>query len=229
MKAKARDASDNPFTINPLAVNILPFQSATITVFFRPESQRPSKASSRLQTILIILWLNSHSGCFRVIQLYILHEKLKLWRKIVLQFLVCKLRPHWWVHRISTATVNTLQEIMCCTQGFTSNMDAMMNQGKLYDYIGQIEFGSGTDKFQFLLKGKAIESANCIRPSFLNFGDVATSKHVDQTIDLSNKKSPLPIHFKVLKACPSYSCNPSEGLIPPGKSLVVIVRFCPKV
>lgn len=108
-------------------------------------------------------------------------------------------------------------------------MDAMVNQGKPYDYIGQIEFGCGIDKCRFSLKGKAIESANCIRPSFLNFGDVATSKHVDQTIDLSNKKSPLPVLYKIPKACPSYSCNPSEGLIPPGKSIIVIVRFCPKV
>ncbi|GMH42231.1 hypothetical protein BSKO_10150 [Bryopsis sp. KO-2023] len=57
------------------------------------------------------------------------------------------------------------------------------------------------------------------------FGDVPTSGHAEQTIDLSNKKSDLPVKFNMP---PYFNCKPSQGLIPPGQSVVLIVGYCPK-
>lgn len=105
----------------------------------------------------------------------------------------------------------------------------MSSQGKPYDYVGQIDFGVGMEKCRFPLKGKGIESINSIRPSFLQFGDVAVSDHREQTVDISNTKSSLPVRFSIPKIPPAYKCQPSSGLIPPGQSVLMTVGYYPKV
>ncbi|GMH42119.1 hypothetical protein BSKO_10038 [Bryopsis sp. KO-2023] len=114
------------------------------------------------------------------------------------------------------------------SKGFVSNMDAMGKHGKLYEYVGQVDFGLGGEKCRFPLKGRGVESGALIRPDFLQFGDVPTSGHAEQTIDLSNKKSDLPVKFSVPNMPPYFNCKPSQGLIPPGQSVVIIVGYCPK-
>ncbi|CAD7694977.1 unnamed protein product [Ostreobium quekettii] len=114
------------------------------------------------------------------------------------------------------------------TKGFTANVGKMGIQVKRYDFVGQIEFGGVAEKMRFQMIGRGVESSASLKQNCLNYGIVPTYDHADQPLEISNAKCDLPIRFKFPKKSPYFQCDPPDGVIPPGQTTMLIVRYYPK-
>lgn len=113
-------------------------------------------------------------------------------------------------------------------RGFTAKLPPAADQRASFDYVAQLDLEGLQRPMRFPVVGAGALPALSLEPTALHFGEVPTYDWADQLLTVTNRNSELPIDFRIPKRSPYYSCEPSRGLLLPGQSATVLVRYCPK-